>query len=115
MLEIILIMLSFGSGVAVFLYLLSLYNQMKDKKQHPMIKKDNAKPVESIKNEPAAINTVSAHLKQRTCPLCKSTLTRYEALYATKLVKNNPTIFIYGCRYCFKPEEDPHKIKKSDI
>ena len=60
-------------------------------------------------------NFIPASMKERTCPVCGSKLSRYEALYASKIVKDSTKILIYGCRYCYKPDEDPDKIKKSDI
>jgi len=41
----------------------------------------------------------------RICPLCGSILTKYEGLYATKIIDNSERkILIMGCKYCFKDE-----------
>lgn len=114
MIETIFYILSFGLGVAVFLYLLSLYHHIKERP----VESDTKQPIsktkhETIKTTPQPVEPV--HLKERTCPVCGSTLSRYEALYASKVVKGSTKILIYGCRYCYKPQEDPDKKKKSDI
>ncbi|HNX25069.1 MAG TPA: hypothetical protein PKG60_13560 [Spirochaetota bacterium] len=39
----------------------------------------------------------------RICPLCGSELTKYEGLYASKVMeKSENKILIMGCKYCFK-------------
>ena len=114
MIETILYILSFGAGIAVFLYLLSLYHHIKER-----LKPDNKQPEqkvaqEKIQSKSQPVNE-PVHLKERTCPVCGSKLSKYEALYASKIVKDSTKILIYGCRYCYKPQEDPDKKKKSDI
>lgn len=113
MIETILYILSFGLGIAVFLYSLSLYHQFKERPAKPGTKQPVPKPTQDkIQFTP---QSEPVHLKERTCPVCGSKLSRYEALYASKVVKGSTKILIYGCRYCYKPEEDPDKKKKSDI
>jgi len=42
---------------------------------------------------------------ERICPLCGSVLTKYEGLYATKIIDNSEKkILIMGCKYCFKDD-----------
>lgn len=50
------------------------------------------------------------------CPLCRSKLSKYEALYAAPVVGDkDQKLMIYGCRYCYKNGEDPDTVKKSVI
>ncbi len=52
---------------------------------------------------------------ERLCPLCASKLTKYEALYASRIdTDSGSRILIHGCRYCYKPEEKPDVRRKSD-
>jgi hypothetical protein len=112
MIETILYILSFGTGIAFFLYLLSLYHHIKERPK-PDYKQPQKTIQEKIPVRPQRDEPV--HLKERTCPVCRSKLSKYEALYASKIVKDSTKILIYGCRYCYKPDEDPDKKKKSDI
>ncbi|MEW6525894.1 MAG: hypothetical protein AB1444_04405 [Spirochaetota bacterium] len=112
MIETILYILSFGTGIAVFLYLLSLYHHIKERPK-PDKKQPQKTIPEKIQVMPQRDEPI--HLKERTCPVCGSKLSKYEALYASKIVKDSTKILIYGCRYCYKPDEDPDKKKKSDI
>ena len=52
---------------------------------------------------------------QRLCPLCLSELSKYEALYATLVNDDASKILIYGCRYCYKENENGNEIKKYQI
>lgn len=114
MIETILYILSFGAGIALFLYLLSLYHHIKERPK-PDNKQPEQKTVQDkIQSKTQQVNE-PVHLKERTCPVCGSKLSKYEALYASKIVKDSTKILIYGCRYCYKPQEDPDKKKKSDI
>lgn len=48
-------------------------------------------------------------LPHRTCPLCRSELSRDEPLYAHNMeYYGKRTILIYGCPYCYK-EEKKHR------
>jgi len=114
MVEIILYILSFGAGIALFLYMLSLYHHLQ-KKTSQSAKKETNKAATVMPAKTVDKNFIPASMKERTCPVCGSKLSRYEALYASKIVKDSTKILIYGCRYCYKPDEDPDKIKKSDI
>ena len=114
MIETILYVLSFAAGIALFLYLLSLYHHIKDRPLQKQ-KKQTAKPASPQHDVPIHQTFEPAVLRERTCPVCGSKLSRYEALYASKIVKDSTKILIYGCRYCYKPDEDPDKKKKSDI
>ncbi len=116
MIETILYILSFGAGIAVFLYLFSLYHQLKDRPKKLEKKQIIQKTIPEKKAEPKPqVADEPIQLKERTCPVCGSKLSKYEALYASKVVKGSTKILIYGCRYCYKPDEDPDKKKKSDI
>lgn len=52
---------------------------------------------------------------ERLCPLCASKLTKYEALYASRIdTDSGARILIHGCRYCYKPEDKADIRRKSD-
>ncbi len=112
MIETILYILSFVAGIAVFLYMLSLYHHIKERPK-PVSKQSQKTVQDQIQVRPQPIDK-PVHLKERTCPVCGSKLSRYEALYASKIVKDSTKILIYGCRYCYKPDEDPDK-KRNQI
>jgi rubredoxin len=108
-------------GITAFLYILSSINSMKDKSS--LQNNSNIKPksdpdltgsiemTTSVKNK--ILNSAPG---ERICPLCGSSLTRFEALYASHIsTDKGKKILIYGCRYCYKPEENPEEKKKSDI
>ncbi|MCP4133327.1 MAG: hypothetical protein GY754_20330 [bacterium] len=98
-------------AITAFLYFLSLYEDGKEKigkligsKPEPVVEPRNVvrPPLGSI--PPGS----------RICPLCRSTLSKYEALYASQ--EESPTgvrILIHGCRYCYKPDENPDRKKRS--
>jgi len=100
-------------GISVFFYLVSTFSSVKEKiavkKQGPPIRPDvrpeSVQTVRATKRAPGA----------RTCPLCGSELTKYEALYASHVKNGNENkIMIFGCRYCYRPDEDPDRVRKSD-
>ena len=103
-------------GVASFIYLFSLIaagnekiKQIKSTKPQQPVKNMNSETV-SFRNRPSLPPGV------RVCPLCGSELTRYEGLYASKVIdKKNAKLLIMGCRYCYKEDEDPDRRKKSMI
>lgn len=100
-------------GVAAFLYIMSLMRSGKDKVMEMTGKKSAQKTVV----EPSRIiNAPKRAPGSRTCPLCGSALTKYEALYASVQADSaGKKILIHGCRYCHKPEEDPDRARKSDL
>jgi len=100
----------FVIGIALFLYLLSLYEGMKERRKGPRRQEKAGGPMHV---EPESI----FHRKwkkapgERICPLCGSTLTQFEALYATPLKDPLGTkILILGCRHCYKTG-DENRIK----
>jgi hypothetical protein len=116
--EYVLYIIGFIVGIILFLYALSFYESGKEK-----IKKRLSPPTAGEERKQIRVNPQSlsyeeiARLpRERICPLCRSVLTRYEALYASQVVSpKGKKILIYGCRYCYKPEEDPDKRKRSQI
>lgn len=97
-------------GTALFLYLLSMYEGIKERR------KGSRRPVKA--GEPMHIEPESIFHKrwrkapgERICPLCGSTLTQFEALYASPLKDSRGTkILILGCRHCYKAG-DENRIK----
>ena len=103
-------------GIAAFLYIFSIIaagNEKikKNKKtaaERPAVKMDG--------NGIAFRNRPSLPPGTRVCPLCGSALTKFEGLYASKVMdKANVKLMIMGCRYCYKDDEDPTRPKKSAI
>ena len=105
-------------GAAVFLYFLSVFQSGAEKISS--MKNPDSRP----RPEPVTDRVDTGGLRRfpgrapgtRMCPLCGSELTRYEALYASRLKTGNDVqILIYGCRYCYKPEENAETARSSDI
>lgn len=109
-------------GITAFLYIMSSINSIKDKSKlqpNPSVK-PKTDPGLSGSIEPANTSVKNKILYsapgERICPLCGSSLTRFEALYASHInTDKGKKILIYGCRYCYKPEENPEEAKKSNI
>ncbi len=90
-------------GAAAFLYILSLVSDGMKKINHRgtgqgKTVKQNIEPdtigFRGRKTVPPGT---------RICPLCGSELTKYEGLYASKIIeKSESKIMIMGCKYCFK-------------
>ncbi len=100
-------------GAAAFLYLLSAFRSGKEK----VMGIAGKKPAEKTTVEPRQIaNAPKGAPGTRTCPLCGSMLTKYEALYAS-VTENGAgkKVLIHGCRYCYKPDEDPDRAKRSAL
>ncbi len=99
-------------GLAVFIYLLSIYEKGKKKltSDRPVQKKTELKPSDVMyKNLPTRAPG------ERMCPVCGSPLEKYEALYASKIQNgDSQKILIHGCRHCYKDNEDPEQKRKSD-
>lgn len=52
---------------------------------------------------------------KRTCPLCGTPLQNFEALYAAHIEsKYGKKILIYGCRFCYKLEEESDDIHRME-
>jgi len=98
-------------GVTAFIYLVSLLNDGKEKiKEATEKKKDNGG--EDKGDAPFSAETIPPG--ERICPLCRSSLSKYEALYAAPVAGDKEQkLMIYGCRYCYKDDENPEEKKKS--
>lgn len=109
----------FLAGVAIFLYIYSLYHSGKDAIMRKVSGDDTGRGnAEKISVEPGSIayRTLQAYPRERVCPLCGAVLSQYEALYASRLDMNGGSkIMIYGCRFCYKPDEDPEEKKKNEF
>jgi len=98
-------------GIALFVYMLSMYESGKEKVRKV---KGGSSPKPAIAPENITIDKIPPGT--RMCPLCRSHLTKYEALYASNIDNGDGRkIMIHGCRYCYKPDEDPDKVRKSAI
>ncbi len=110
-------------GVALFLYIVSLLEAGKEKFKTMMPCNDNNEedfsstiPREEDSNGIAFRKRPKLPPGTRICPLCGSTLERWEGLYASKIFdKNNAKILIMGCQYCYKDEESPKVRKMVDL
>lgn len=98
-------------GVAIFLYFLSFYNSGREKIKK-ITKKNNEKkqgkvtPPSSVEPKNIEFANLTAHPGSRLCPFCRTTLTKYETLYASHVeTESGRKILIHGCRYCYKPDE----------
>ena len=101
-------------GICAFFYILSAIQAAK-KKVAGM--PGPSKPAPAAKIEPGTISfrkRPALPPGTRICPMCGSSLTRYEGLYASRIdMKDNSRIIIMGCRYCYTEDEDSGKPRKS--
>ena len=94
-------------AVALFFYFISSYESVKERvKGGGRASGGDGGP--PIKIEPR--NIFMKNMKRppgtRLCPLCGSTLTQFEALYAEQVRDGKgQKILILGCRYCYKEGE----------
>ncbi len=93
-------------GVVFFIYFFSLYESGKEKLAARSTPARQKTPVESsIEIQPDAVSAQS-YPRGRICPLCGAVLTRLEPLYASRIgTTDGEKILIYGCRYCYKPDD----------
>jgi len=107
-------------GIALFLYILSLYNTGKSRvtgfarEKKPSEngregKKTGITPgdktaVTEIKSENIRFKGLSdVPPGERICPLCRTPLTRFEPLYASQTkTESGQKILIHGCPRCYK-------------
>lgn len=91
-----------AGGAALFIYIISLYGHGKSKLTAP--KKAVARQSEGdAVQAPQPIFTVPPG--ERLCPLCRTILTKREALYASRISLNSTNkLLILGCRYCYKED-----------
>jgi len=104
-------------GIAAFIYMLSIYEKTKVKISRPV--QGNQSEPENLKME---TGTIAFNKRPplppgtRICPLCGSSLTKYEGLYAGKTIKgDSASLIIMGCKYCYKESENSAAPKKSGI
>lgn len=110
-------------GLTVFLWLLSAYESGKEKMRQ-MMQKPAPGPGPGARQEAATeMRNEEVEFAQpqrrppgkRICPLCSTPLQKYEALYAGHVESpSGNKILIFGCRYCYRPDEDPDEEKRSD-
>jgi len=105
-------------GIAAFLYILTLMESGKKAVKNitsnsPEKRPDNINSPENSSDTKIDSDEVSFRKRPpllpgtRVCPLCGSTLTKREGLYASKVYdKDNAKILIMGCRYCYKDDEN---------
>ena len=121
-------------GIILFLYALSFYESGKERIKNSLSSKNGSSDNKRSKNgtvlngkedkstdiivnpQNVSFQNIKKPPRERLCPLCGAVLTKYEALYAAQLIsKEGNKIMIYGCRYCYKPDKEPEKERKSDI
>lgn len=107
-------------GAAVFMYLYSLYQSGAEKLRSSS--SPNLGPTETQKISPQQEPVETRNFLrapgrapgERLCPLCGSSLTRYEPLYASKnIMGGEAKILIHGCRYCYKPDDTADYPRRS--
>jgi hypothetical protein len=112
-------------GVSVFLYTVSFFDGGRKKlAQGATGQRSGSVPTRGTPASASSLNRPSGKgfastlsksdvlegMPQRTCPLCSTTLSRNEPLYATHMViGQQKKVFIHGCQYCYK-EEKSRKI-----
>lgn len=101
-------------GVAAFLYVYTLIADGKEKIRSLGSSKEN-QPARKVETGTVAFrNRPALPPGTRICPLCGSSLTKYEGLYASKVFeKGGEKLMIMGCRYCYRENENPDRPKKS--
>lgn len=114
--DVILYLAGLIIGIAAFLYVYALIADGKEKIKSLGSQKENA-PVQNVDTGAVAFrNRPALAPGTRICPLCGSSLTKYEGLYASKVTeRGSEKLMIMGCRYCYRENEDPEKPKKSAI
>ncbi len=107
-----------AAGVILFLYFFSLYESGKERitKARRGGEAGAPKTAERIEPDEVSVKSAQSFPRRRICPLCGAALARFEALYAAKMkTADGEKIMIYGCRYCYRPDEDPEAKKKSEF
>ena len=97
-----LYLLGLAAGAAMFFYIVLLYSHGKSKAGR---KKTAVSPQtgNGAVQERQPIFTIPPG--ERMCPLCRTMLTKREALYASKIALNDTNkLLILGCRYCYKED-----------
>ncbi|MCL2155702.1 MAG: hypothetical protein FWH53_08570 [Leptospirales bacterium] len=92
-------------GIAAFLYLYLAITEGRKKIGKLFTEKDKTAK-EYVEPDKIGFRGIrSIPQGERVCPLCGSILTKYEGLYATKIMESSEKkILIMGCKYCFKDE-----------
>ena len=93
-----------AAAFIVFLYFISLFHKSEKKS----IKKPSSKEEQSpnFTYIQPKLPIFSIPPGERMCPLCRTKLTKHEALYASRVrVEDTAKIFIYGCKYCYKEDK----------
>ena len=103
-------------GIAAFLYVYSLIAEGREKLKSLNTPKQSA-PVQKMDTGPVSLrNRPALPPGTRLCPLCGSSLTKYEGLYASKVFeRGSEKLMIMGCRYCYREDGDPDKPKRSAL
>ncbi|HOP64603.1 MAG TPA: hypothetical protein PK358_01035 [Spirochaetota bacterium] len=114
--DILLYLAGLIIGIAAFLYVYSLISDGKEAIRK-LGEPGEKPPVQNIDTGTVAFrNRPALPPGTRICPLCGSSLTKYEGLYASKTIeRGSEKLMIMGCRYCYRENEDPEKPKKSSI
>ncbi len=103
-------------GVSVFLYIYSTIAEKTQSKAKNISKAPASQKIIKTDGNISFNKRPPLPPGTRVCPLCGSSLTKYEGLYATKIKQSGiDKLLIMGCRYCYKEDEDPLKPKKSSL
>jgi len=97
-----LYLMGFACGAILFFYIMSLYTDGKSKLER---KKTPAAPQAGNGAVQGRQPIFTIPPGERMCPLCRTVLTKREALYASKIALNNTNkLLILGCRHCYKED-----------
>ena len=90
-------------GISVFIYIYSAVKEGR-KKVSKLVSLKDKEVKEVVEPENIGFRGIrSLPPGERICPLCGSILTKYEGLYASKIIeKSEKKILIMGCKYCYK-------------
>lgn len=114
--EYFLYFIGFVAGVAIFMYLFSMFQEGKERLQKRSSAAPGHKKGIQPEQQPQPQQQAYTYPRERICPLCGARLSKYEALYASQ-VKDGESrrILIYGCRYCYRPDENSDQKRTTDI
>jgi hypothetical protein len=90
-------------GIIGFLYFVSVINDGKDKIQKYKNTKSNKQAPDKITSDQISYSNLKIAPGERICPLCRSPLTKFEPLHASRInASDSEKLFIHGCKYCYK-------------
>lgn len=112
MIEWALIFFGVFIALAVYVQVISRFNEASDRMRRAEIVNATAAGEEEKKEA----KKDEEGLKRRFCPLCKSELKKHESIYAEfHEAEPRPRVIIHGCRYCYAPSglKTPFSVRQT--